>query len=72
MSGSHIGDDRQGNPREGTSPSSMSHPDPLRLVEAEFLAPAVIELRRPRAGMVATPCGASRTQREPQGTSLFA
>ena len=28
------------------------HPDPLHLVEAEFLAPPVVELRRARAGVV--------------------
>jgi hypothetical protein len=29
-----------------------SQSDPLRLIEAEFLAPVVIELRRARTGMV--------------------
>ena len=28
------------------------HPDPLYLIEAEFLAPAIIELRPVRAGVV--------------------
>src|ERR1700677_3760026 len=32
--------------------SSDSNPDPLHLIEAEFLAPAIIQLRRARAGMV--------------------
>jgi hypothetical protein len=29
-----------------------SHPDPLHLIEAHFLAPPIVELRRSRAGMV--------------------
>ena len=29
-----------------------SNTDPLHLIEAEFLAPTVVELRRARAGMV--------------------
>ena len=37
---------------QGAKFHPRSHPDPLHLIEAEFLAPAVIELRRARAGMV--------------------
>ncbi len=32
--------------------SRTSHPDPLHLVEAEFLAPSIVALRCARRGMV--------------------
>ena len=35
---------------------SCLHPYPFHLIEAEFLAPAVIELRRARRGMVRHLC----------------